>query len=399
MDKIIINIILINLAIVSYIKLRQIFALNNKQSTFSKTLLTSDEYKKAVQYNRTCCLYSIFIDIMDVIWEIFSIKNLNWLYSKYFSEIRQGDVLFIVSYFLFNYICFIPFNMFNTFVIKQHYGFNKTSLMTFLKDIILESSIASIFLYLVSHVCFYFILKDHTFFYLYILGFLAILIFLFQSCYMKVIAPLFNKFTDLEDFDLKKYIHELAENVGFKTSKILVMDGSKRSTHSNAFFIGFGKYKNIVFYDTILKKLQKNEIIGVLSHELGHWTNNHNFISLGLVITYLLLYIYLFNHMINIYKGILPLAILILNCNFLFSCISLPLTFFKNWIIRCMEKQADRYAVKMGYKNDLSSALIKLFKENSAAPVNDPLYSCMVHSHPPVEERLELINKEIFKTD
>jgi STE24 endopeptidase len=214
-----------------------------------------------------------------------------------------------------------------------------------------------------------------------------------------LIQPLFNKFEPLDEGSLKKRIVDLAKEIGFKPSKILKMDGSKRSHHSNAYFIGLFKEKRIVLFDTLLNQTTENEVLSILCHEFGHWYYNHTWMNIIFSFSIIFGYLYTFNIFVKnkIFMSKYPM-ILKLNYFMLLTVVINPLlTLIQNYITRIYERQADRFAVKKGYGNDLKTGLIKIHIENKSNICPDSWYSTYHHSHPTLSERIELIDSEINK--
>jgi STE24 endopeptidase len=213
--------------------------------------------------------------------------------------------------------------------------------------------------------------------------------------YPTVIAPLFNKFTPLEDASLKERIEALLARCGFASSGLFVMDGSKRSAHGNAYFRGFGRAKRIVFFDTLLEKLTPEEIEAVLAHELGHFHHRHVLKLFALSGVMTLAFLWLLGQLIDqpwFYEGLgvdaggtamgLLLFSMVLPV-FLFSLA--PLT---SALSRKYEYEADAYAAKQTAAADLIAALVKLYRDNAATLTPDPLHSLFHDSHPPASQRI-----------
>jgi len=219
--------------------------------------------------------------------------------------------------------------------------------------------------------------------------------------YPLLIAPIFNKFTALEDMDLKKSLNLLAEKLSFKTTGIFVMDGSRRSAHSNAYFTGVGKSKRIVLYDTLISILNPSQISGVLAHEIGHYKKHH--LLKGLILSFVM--ITLGFYAVNLLMNYLPLfeafgftrvsyhGILVI-----LGFASGPFTFFITPLFtmwsRKHEYEADAFAAtNTEYGNDLKEGLIIMSKENLSNLTPHPLYSFYHYSHPTVAERIKAIDK------
>lgn len=216
------------------------------------------------------------------------------------SDYQRGLVFLLLEY-IRSKVIDIPFSLYHSFIIEERHGFNKKTFRLFLKDEILGFLISLILVPIVLFVYIYLVENGGQYFYIYVEAFLIVFIFIMMWIYPNLIAPLFNKFEELEkdNKDLKQAIDELAFSIKFPLKKIYVMDGSIRSAHSNAYFYGFGSNKRIVLFDTLLKQLNQNEIVSVMGHELGHWKMNHITKNLILIIAKTLVYMYIFGFFLN----------------------------------------------------------------------------------------------------
>jgi STE24 endopeptidase len=218
--------------------------------------------------------------------------------------------------------------------------------------------------------------------------------------YPKVIAPLFNKFTPLEEGSLKEKVQALADHLGFKTRGIFVMDGSKRSRHSNAYFSGLGRVKRIVLFDTLIRSLEEDQVAGVLAHEIGHEKLGHILKRLALSVSSGLLGFWLVSLLLNYspffeafnFSGPSPQAVLVL-----VMFVSGPFTFYLkplfSWWSRLHEYQADHFVKsRTRYGKAFQTALKRLSKDNLSNPVPHPLYSFYHYSHPTTLERIRALN-------
>lgn len=216
------------------------------------------------------------------------------------SEFQRGMAFLLLEYFrskLFE----IPFSLYFSFIVEEKHGFNKKTIRLFAKDLLLEFLVTSLIAPIVLFFYIYLIENGGPLFFLYVEAFLIALIFIMMWVYPNFIAPLFNKFTELEkeNPELHTAIRKLADSLKFPLRKVYVMDGSTRSAHSNAFFYGFGNNKRIVLFDTLVKQMSINEIVAVMGHELGHWHLSHMFKNLLLVIVKTSSYIYLLGLFLN----------------------------------------------------------------------------------------------------
>jgi STE24 endopeptidase len=218
--------------------------------------------------------------------------------------------------------------------------------------------------------------------------------------YPTFIAPLFNKFTPLEEGEVKDKILKLLERTGFESNGLFVMDASKRSAHGNAYFTGFGKNKRIVFFDNLIKSLDPEEVEAVLAHELGHFKENHvkkmlirslllsliGFFILGKLTVWLPFYQ---GHGVTLPSNHLAIVLfLLVSGNYTFF-----LTPIMNWLSRKQEYEADTFAANNAKASRLITALVKMYKENASTLTPDPLYSSFHHSHPTALLRVEFLQK------
>lgn len=390
----IISILVINCLTLAYIEFRQYKALCSKIPDAAKRFTNETEYKKSVAYNKCKLLYGTITGFISLAKEICTIIYISLFYDIYLSKYSNSNTLMIVLFLVYNTLTDLPFSYFFDFVIEEKFGFNKKTNSIFIKDTILSLALTVSLSYPIVSAVIH-IIKSFKNFYLYLWVFICLVQFCIVILYPIFIAPLYNKFKLLEEGSLKDKINELASKINFKASQILVMDGSKRSGHSNAYFTGFGKAKKIVFYDTILSQLSENEIIAVLSHEFGHWACSHSYILITVSFTISFIFLFLMNFMISTGNPNVPISLKMIEFTYFSNSMMLPLNLFQNFIVRCLERQADRFSVKLGYGKDLQSALIKISQENKSVLINDCVYSTLHFSHPPLLERLDLIEKEL----
>lgn len=360
-------------------------------------IYTQESWIKSVQYSKEKLLFSTCSEIADSCKDILCLLYLECWHSCFAKRFQNPAVPFIFSYLVVNQAFKIPLLAFSDFVIERKYGFNKKTLKVFLTDIIIDFLLTLCIGLPFLSVSFYIITKFSNF-EIYLGGFIVIFQLFMMWIYPVVIAPLYNKFTPLEDQGLKKRVEELAAKVGFKVNRIEVMDGSKRSGHSNAYFVGFSRTKKIVFYNTILEQMNENETIAVLAHELGHWYYNH--IIQLLIVGWFEVFGYIFAFKMFITeKSSQTIAMSALKFIISASSVSVPLMLFVHSISRVFERQADQFAVDHGHGNELKAALLKLHTENMATPVADWLYSAVNYSHPHMFERLEFIDRAMKKKE
>ena len=313
------------------------------------------------------------------------------------SFIQSG--FFFLILFTLNSIISIPFSYYNTFVIEENFGFNKTTKSTFFFDII-KSSILSILiggallflaLYLYNN------LNDGFWLYLWI-G-LSLLIVFINMFYADLIVPIFNKLTPLENGELRKKIETYSKEVGYLLKNIYVIDGSKRSTKANAFFSGLGPRKTIALYDTLIEKHTENELVAVLAHEVGHYKKKHVFSGLLMSIIQIGIMTFFFELCLKLPEISLALGgsdisfhLGLIGFSIIFSPISMMSGILMNYISRKNEFEADSYAKETFNGEDLSLALKKLSVDSLSNIYPHPLYVFFHYSHPPLIQRLRALN-------
>lgn len=322
----------------------------------------------------------------------------HWARSITEHSIGLPLLYFGVLYFVSDVIG-IPFSWYNTFTIEEKYGFNKTTPKTFFMDLIkgwvltliIGGGLLSIILIIYSKVPEYF----------WLLAWLTLSVFtLFMALfYVRLLLPIFNKLSPLQDGELKTAISEFAEKAGFKLNRIFVIDGSKRSTKANAFFSGWGQEKTIVLYDTLIEKQTTDEIVAILAHEIGHYKLKH--IPKGLVlnfiqsfVTFFLLGLFIkypfFSNAIGVDQPGIHTALIAFAL--LYSPVELILGLFNNGLSRKNEYEADAYASSFDLNQPLGTALIKMsaFHLSNLFPNKWDVF--FNYSHPTLLQRLKAMD-------
>ena len=382
---------------------------NSVPENFSSQI-SLDAHQKAADY--TCaktrlnyaniCLDTVLLLILTLGG---GLNALNFFWSNWFSDPLLQGMIFILGTVLLMGLVEIPINYYRTFVIEKKFGFNKMTHSMFFVDLIKQGLLGILLGLPLLFGALWLMEKTGANWWLYVwlmwVGFNLIIL----SVYPTWIAPLFNKFTPLEDASLKARIEQLMQKCGFKSSGLFVMDGSRRSSHGNAYFTGFGKNKRIVFFDTLLSHLNPPEIEAVLAHELGHFKRNHVIKRILLTFTMSLVFLWLLGYLMNqdwFYQGLgvfssnetlanisthstamaLLLFFLVMpTFTFLFQPLS-------SLYSRKHEFEADAYAVEKASSGDLIQALVKLYQDNAATLTPDPLHSAFYDSHPPASVRI-----------
>lgn len=381
-------------------QLRHVLAHRNSVPEVFRTQVELSAHQKAADYTRA----KTQLGMLTVLFEAtlllaFTLGGglqllADWSQSTFSNPLAQGMAM-IVAVMVLTSILETPFSLFSTFVIEARFGFNKMTLKLYLLDAVKGLLIGSILglplllgvLWLMER------MGDNWWLYVWAVWVTFSLLLLF--IYPSFIAPLFNKFQPLEDASLKARIEALLNKCGFTAQGLFVMDGSKRSTHGNAYFTGFGKTKRIVFFDTLIARLTANEIDAVLAHELGHFKRRHVIKRIALTFAVSLGFLWLLAQLMQadwFYAGLgvsthstamaLMLFFMVLP---VFSFLLQPLS---SAYSRKHEFEADAYAAQQTSAADLVTALVKLYQDNAATLTPDPLYSTFYSSHPPAMVRI-----------
>ena len=360
------------------------------------------KYKKAREYsirrNKISLISSLFGFALIIGLLCFNgYGYINDFSLNYNSSYIQSGVFFIVLYFISSIIS-IPFSYYNTFVIEEKFGFNKTTKKTFFLDIMKSFIITLIIgsLLLFPSIYLFETLESGFWIWLWI-GVSALMIFI-NMFYADLIVPIFNKLTPLENGDLRKKIEEYSSKVGYLLKNVYVIDGSKRSTKANAFFSGLGPKKTIALYDTLIEKHTDDELVAVLAHEVGHYKKKHIFSGLLLTIiqlgiTAFFLELCLKQPEISYALGGAEISfhLGLIGFSFIFSPISLISGIFMNYLSRKNEFEADSYAKETYSGEHLSLALKKLSVDSLSNIYPHPAYVFIHYSHPPLIKRLKAL--------
>ena len=312
----------------------------------------------------------------------------------------QG-ILFIAAVSLLFWLLALPFSLYSTFSIEERFGFNKTTPALYAVDTLKGFAVSAVIGIPVLLGLFWFMDRTGNLWWIWAFGVMTVVQLMMSVLGPLVIAPLFNKFTPLPEGPLKERILALAQKLGFRTRGIFVVDSSKRSRHSNAYFTGLGRAKRIVLFDTLVQSSSEEEIVSVLAHEIGHEKRNH--VKKGLAVSlavslggFFLLSLLL--HWLPLYQafgfsrpGSHALLVLIAFCSGPFSFFLQPLFSMRS---RRYEYEADRFAVQgVGSAAGMKSALLRLSKDNLSNLAPHPLYSFFHYSHPTLSERLAALDR------
>src|SRR5438093_3360683 len=304
-------------------------------------------------------------------------------------------IALVVSVVLVSSALDLPFSLYRTFAIEARFGFNRMSLLLFIADLAKLAALGALIGMPLAFVVLWLMAKmgESRWFY----GWLTWVAFnlVVAAIYPTLIAPLFNKFSPLEDADLRSRIESLLAKCGFRARGLFVMDSSKRSSHGNAYFTGFGAAKRIVLFDTLISRLAPPEIVAVLAHELGHFARRHVWKRMALVFGASLALLWLLGWLIGqdwFYaalgvrsQGTAIALVLFFMTVPVFTFLLQPLASLSS---RLHEFEADAYAARHADARDLVRALVKLYRDNAATLTPDPLHSAFYDSHPPAVTRI-----------
>ena len=402
--------ILISILIISFIVDKVLDALNAKHYKDPippelSDVYEEEDYLKSQNYKKANDRFSSIASSISLVVTLF------FFYLDGFAFVDEwartfSDNTIIIALLFFGSIMFAsdllstPFSYYHTFIIEEKFGFNKTTLKTFLVDKIKGWLMSAILGGLLLSIIIWFYEAVGSNFWLYAWGIIAVFIFFMNMFYARLIVPLFNKQTPLCDGSLKTKIQDYAQKVGFKLDKIVVIDGSKRSTKANAYFSGFGSEKRVTLFDTLIKDLEEEEIVAVLAHEVGHYKRKH--ILFNLIISILIMGFTFWLLSLFIGNPILSEALNVASPSFhigliafgiLYSPISELTGLIMNFISRIFEYQADNYAKETFDAAPLISGLKKLNKNSLSNLTPHPAYVFVYYSHPTLLQRYHNVKK------
>ena len=367
----------------------------------------ADRYRKSQEYLRVNTRFGWVVSAFDLIvflifWFSKGFPFLDrWVYGLNQSPVIDG-IIFIGALVILKAVISLPFSIYSTFVIEERFGFNKTTWSTFVKDLIKGLFLAVILggPLLAGILAFFQYAGAGAWLYCWI----AVALYMLAVQYIAPtwIMPLFNKFTLLEEGELKQAIFSYARSIDFPLKNVFIMDGSKRSEKSNAFFTGFGKHRRIVLFDTLVEQHKVSELIAVLAHEMGHYKKKHiqktliigivqmgvMFFLLSLFISYQGLFDAFYMDKKSIYAGLIFFGLL-------YSPVELFTGILMQMLSRKNEYEADKFSVETTKDHSsMVNALKKLSVNNLSNLLPHPMYVFLNYSHPPVLKRIEVIENQ-----
>ena len=371
-----------------------------------KDFYKESNYKKAKSYkldrDRVSLISSLISTTLTIIFIFSGFYGKVSDYSLYyFDNPFLQSAGFFLFFLMISTIINLPISYYSIFTIEEKYGFNKSTLSTFIKDKI-KSLIISL---LIGGFILYISIQLYNFFeanfWLWLWVFLSAIIIFTNMFYTTLIVPIFNKLSPLEEGSLKNKIEKYSKKIGYSLDKIFVIDGSKRSSKANAFFSGLGPKKTIALFDTLIDKHEEDELVAVLAHEVGHYKKNH--IKQGLLLSISQVGIICYALQLCLNEPNLSLALgglessfhlSLIAFSFLFSPLSIIIGIGMNIFSRKNEYEADKYAKETYNGESLKNALKKLSSDSLTNLYPHPLYVFVHYSHPPLLKRLEALDRK-----
>jgi len=371
---------------------------------FAQTV-SPDEHRKAADYTvareRLAMVRSIWQWAIGAAWLL---GGFDLLYSGIASLLPPSlgrSTGFVLASTAIGMALSLPFALYATFVIEQKFGFNRTTPALFIRDRLKSWALSLTLAVPLLFGCFWLMREATGLWWLYVWLGLAVLMLSAPAIYVRLIAPRFNRFTPLPEGDLKHGILALMQACGFRASALYTMDASKRSAHGNAYFIGFGRTKRIVLFDTLVEGSPLDEIRAIVAHELGHFRHRHVLFGLirSVAVTFFVLAGFGWLARQPWLLGSLGIhhsddALSLVACVLCWSLVGPFGALLGNWTSRRHEFQADAFARSQTGADPMVSALVRLSRENASTLTPDPLYALYHYSHPPVPVRIARLRSQ-----
>jgi len=362
--------------------------------------ITLQQHQHAADYSMAKTRLGLLSSIIDtaLIVALTLGGALEWL-ASHIAPLQAGPIgsglLLVVAMTIISSAISLPLSLYSTFRVEARYGFNKMTLSMFVIDLIKGSAVGAIIGLPLLALVLWLMAQAGPLWWLWVWLVWSAFQLLMVALYPTLIAPLFNRFSPLEDLELKQRIEALLARTGFKSQGVFVMDGSRRSSHGNAYFTGFGSAKRIVFFDTLLKQLGAEEIEAVLAHELGHFKRRHIVKRIGFAFALSLVFLFVLGQLLHaawFYQALgvnTPSMAMALILFFLVvPALTFPLTPLSSLMSRRHEYEADDFAASQSEAHHLVAALVKLYRDNASTLTPDPLHSAFYDSHPPASLRI-----------
>jgi len=372
-----------------------------------KNSFSPEDYQKSIAYTRAKTYFSWVKELWDslILWT-FILCGAFASFDRFLGHwLSEGSLWRLVAYpFLLGailYVLHLPFSLYHTFGLEARFGFNKTTPKTYIVDQIKTLALSLVIGGPLLALIFFLVGKVGSYWWVAAWGVMMAFQFLTAALFPVLLAPIFYKFVPLSEGELKDRLTELAHRIQFKMSGIFTIDGSRRSSHSNAFFAGIGKTRRIVLFDTLVQNLSTTEIVSVIAHEMGH--NKMKHIQKGLILSALssLLGLWVLAFCLKwppffaaFGVGAPQIAIGFVLFGLVSEVFTFPFNPVTKWISRKHEYEADFFSVKTtGEKETMISSLIKLSKDNLSNLTPHPWYSFYHYSHPTTTERAAAVNR------
>ena len=374
-------------------------------------VIDQEKLNKIKHYTTEKICFGIFSSLFDtIIILVFIFAGLLSLYNNWLLGLKLPFIISAILFFLLisyvHTLLRIPFSLYSSFKIEKKYGFNTMTIKLWISDFLKTLLLSTILFSALCAGALYLVSLSPSLWWLWVwcLFFVFTIFMMYISPY--VLEPLFNRFVPIDDEDLSLALKQLMKRVGIKITKVLKMDASKRTKHTNAYFSGIGHVKRIVLFDTMLEKMDTNEILSVVAHEGGHWKRKHIFKNILLIEIISLIFFFVAyklmetNYLLSLFNisighnmsslFLFPAKIFILQ--FLLGIVMFPFSPLFHILSRKFEKQADRFAVELvGTSNHLVDGLIKLSADNLSNLHPHPFYAAFHYSHPDVQKRIEYL--------
>lgn len=332
---------------------------------------------------------------------VIGVGGFGWLHG-WLTGFELGAVITTLAFFailgLASGLLSIPFSAWDTFVVEQRFGFNRSTPKLFITDLLKSLALSAVLGGALLALITWIFYRTGSWFWIIALVVMVLFSLLANALYSRVIVPLFNKQKPLEEGDLLERIRSFGLKVGFPVSKVFVIDGSKRSTKANAYFSGFGRNRRVVLFDTLIDTMTTDQVLAVLAHEIGHYRKRHIWINIGLGVLQSAIILFLFSLIAQTtllpqvlgYSAQEPIFHLsLLGFGILLGPIQIVMGFIFNQISRTMEYQADAFARKHGLAIPLIEGLKALSAQNLSNLTPHPAYVWAHYSHPPLQQRVE----------